>query len=217
MSNVNDANLDETGGIDPAFYSSKAARKNKKRPVKRRRLLQREMFKRWNIMWKFRWVKNRSVHDSPMLRGWQSPSVLHSRSILLSAPSQYIATVCLQFSSNPVHHLISLALSTAWLAKQCICGYFMNKSVAINFDYNQKTNAGLKRGTLRCSVITSIFKVLSFRRVMINFFGAPFAWGPWSYRPGRTKEKGPVKGMMRNDDMGGFSRRILKSYYSNWF
>lgn len=147
------------------------------------------MFKRWNIMWKFRWVKKGVLMIHPCCSLTVPISLILSKSILLSALSLYIATVCSQFSSEPVHHLISLDLSNAWIAKRCICGDFMNKSAAINFDYNQGTTRGFHMASSLCSVIIAP----SFWRAMINFFGAPYTWRPWSYRPGLTKEKGPVE------------------------
>lgn len=104
-----------------------------KTPVKGRQLFQQEMFKGWNIMWKFRWVKIGVFMIHPCCSVTVAISLILSLSILQSALSLYIATVCSRFSRKPVHHPISLALFNAWLAKRCICGDFMNKSAAINF------------------------------------------------------------------------------------
>lgn len=96
-----------------------------------------EMLHRWNNMWKIKWLIGVFM-IAPCCSLTVSISLVLSRCILLSALRRYIATVGSRFSCKPVHHLISLALSNAWLAKRSIYGDFMNKSVAINFDYNQK-------------------------------------------------------------------------------
>lgn len=78
-------------------------------------------------MWKIQMGENRSVHDSPMLQpdsGHQS----YTLPIRSSECSEPIHSNSVRFSSKPVHHLISLALSNAWLATRCICEDFMNKS-----------------------------------------------------------------------------------------
>lgn len=46
----------------------------------------------------------------------------------------------------------------------------MNKSVAINFDFNQKPMQTLNMVSLQYAVITSISKVPSFQRAVIHFF-----------------------------------------------
>lgn len=144
-------------------------------------------------MWKFKWVF--MIHPCCSLT--VAISLFLSQSILLSALSLYIATVCSRFSSKPVHHLIFLASSDAWLAKRCIWGALMNKSAAIHFDYNQKPMQGLNTVSLRGSVITSISEVPSFQRAMINFFGAPSIRGPWSYTVGQGWVK--REGQQRKD------------------
>lgn len=163
------------------------------------------------------WVKIGVFMIHPCYSPTVAISLLLSKSILLSALSLYIATVCSRFSSKPVHHPISPVLSNAWLAKRCICGDFMNKSVAINFDYNQKPMWALNMVSLRSSVITSISEVPSFWRAMINFFGAQHSRGPWSYWPGLTKEKAPAEEwceMMTSVVQQGIFRRCINS---NWF
>lgn len=133
--------------------------------------------------------ENRGVHDSPkpeLDSGHQSYTP--KRSILLGTRSLYIATGC----CKPVHHLITPALSDAWLPKRCICRDVMNKSAAINSDYHQKLMQGLNMTSLQCGcIIARISKVQSFWGVMISFFGDPYTGGPWSYRPRTTKVKHP--------------------------
>lgn len=149
-------------------------------------------------MWKFRWAKILVFMIHPCCSLTVAISLILSGSILLSAPSLYIATVCSRFSGKPVHHPVSLALSDARPAKRCIGGDFMNKSAAINFDYNQKPMRGLNTATLPRSVITSISKVPSFfRRAVINFFGASDRGALDHIRPGLTEERERVgRGMM---------------------
>lgn len=155
--------------------------------VQRRQLFKQEMFKRGNITWKLRWVKIVALMIHPCRWLTVAISLSLSRSFPQSTRSLYIATGCLRFSSGPVHHPLSLALSDAWLAKRCICGGFMNKSVAINFDFNQKPMQTLNMVSLQCAVITSISKVPSFQRAVINFFALEAL--DHISRPWLTKEK----------------------------
>lgn len=131
--------------------------------------------------------ENSRAHDSPVPLADSSHQSFASRSFPQSTRSLYIATGCLRFSSGPVHHPLSLALSDAWLAKRCICGGFMNKSVAINFDFNQKPMQTLNTVSLQCAVITSISKVPSFQRAVIHFFALEAL--DHTSRPWLTKEK----------------------------
>ena len=71
-------------------------------------------------MWKFRWENIVVLMIHPCCCLTVTIHLTLSKFILLSTLSLYIATGCLRFS-NKVHHLISLGLSNAWLARQCMC------------------------------------------------------------------------------------------------
>lgn len=152
--------------------------------------------------------ENSRAHDSPVPPADSSHQSFASPSFPQSTRSLYIATGCLRFSSGPVHHPLSLALSDAWLAKRCICGGFMNKSVAINFDFNQKAMQTLNMASLQCAVITSISKVPSFQRAAINFFALEAL--DHTSRPWLSKEKS----RQTNCEMKTFCKPTC---YSNWF
>lgn len=114
-----------------------------------RQQFQSEKFKSRNIMSKFRWVKMGRL----MIHPDQPDSIHQSSALRLCASSLYTSMVCLQESSTPVHHLISLGLSNAWIAKWSISRDFMNTSEAIKFVSNQKLTLGLHREGFSCSII----------------------------------------------------------------
>ncbi len=126
MSSVSDGSFSRCEEYRPFVPQTAKYHMTIKTLVKRRQLFQQEMIERWTITLKFRLLKIAfMIHPCCSLT--VAISLILSKSILLSARCLYIATVCSRFSSKPVHHLISLALSTAWLVRRYICWDFMNK------------------------------------------------------------------------------------------